>query len=95
VGITTERELQMITDNTEVELEKDLGKEIYMDRQTQFENQIIETAKKFGWSKRKARRALESNGRKVYRKFKKLAAKNKPKIDLSLPTSTEVVEEPI
>ena len=75
------------------ELEKDLGKEIYMDRQTQFENKIDEIARKNGWNRRKARRAIEANSRTMYKKFMKLAAKNKPKIDLELPISTEVVEE--
>ena len=85
----------MITDNTKVELEKDLGKEIYMDRQTQFENKIMETAQKYGWSRRKARRAIEANSRTMYKKFMKIAKKTKPKIDLELPNSTEVVEESI
>ena len=75
------------------ELKKDLGAELYMDRKTQFENQIKETAQKYGWSTRKARRALESNSRKVYSKFKKQAEKNTQKIDVSLPVQPDIVEE--
>ena len=75
------------------ELEQDLGKELYIDRQAQFENKIDETARNNGWSRRKARRAIESNSRKIYKKFKKIDKQNNPKINLPFPNSTEIFEE--